>query len=46
MNYPHWKLPGGLVDPGEDLQSAAIREVFEGKFFDYILFWCTLHTLL
>ena len=24
-----WKLPGGLVDPGESIQEAAIREVWE-----------------
>mmetsp|Transcript_18358 Transcript_18358/g.35775 ORF Transcript_18358/g.35775 Transcript_18358/m.35775 type:complete len:144 (+) Transcript_18358:372-803(+) len=24
-----WKMPGGLVDQGEDLASAAVREVFE-----------------
>eukprot|EP01097_Dermamoeba_algensis_P006904 TRINITY_DN430_c0_g1_i2.p1 TRINITY_DN430_c0_g1~~TRINITY_DN430_c0_g1_i2.p1 ORF type:complete len:179 (-),score=38.28 TRINITY_DN430_c0_g1_i2:49-585(-) len=24
-----WKLPGGAVDPGEDLCHAAVREVFE-----------------
>jgi len=24
-----WKLPGGLVDPQEDLQAAAVREVLE-----------------
>lgn len=24
-----WKLPGGLVDPGEDIRSAAQREVLE-----------------
>jgi len=26
---PHWKLPGGYVDPGEDIASAAVREIFE-----------------
>ena len=25
----HWKLPGGYVDPGEDIHHAAIREVKE-----------------
>ena len=25
----HWKLPGGYVDPGEDIHHAAIREVME-----------------
>ena len=26
-NVKRWKLPGGLVDPGEDLDAAACREV-------------------
>ncbi|XP_054710948.1 uncharacterized protein LOC129220543 [Uloborus diversus] len=26
---PHWKLPGGYGDPGEDLADTAKREVFE-----------------
>lgn len=26
---PHWKLPGGYVDPGEDIPEASIREVKE-----------------
>jgi len=26
---PHWKLPGGYVDPGEGLAAAAVREVLE-----------------
>ena len=26
-NVKRWKLPGGLVDPGEDLDTAACREV-------------------
>jgi len=24
-----WKIPGGLIDPGEDISEAAVREVFE-----------------
>lgn len=24
-----WKLPGGAVDPGENIQEACIREVWE-----------------
>ena len=27
LQYGMWKLPGGLVDPGEDLVVAAAREV-------------------
>lgn len=28
-NLLFWKLPGGYVDPGEDIAAAAIREVYE-----------------
>lgn len=27
--YPHWKLPGGYVERGEDIAKAAVREVKE-----------------
>ncbi|XP_023723732.1 nudix hydrolase 2 isoform X2 [Cryptotermes secundus] len=26
---PHWKFPGGYLEPGEDIGDAAVREVFE-----------------
>ena len=26
---PFWKLPGGMVETGESIQEAAIREVWE-----------------
>lgn len=29
LTTPHWKLPGGYVDPGEELHEAAVREVLE-----------------
>lgn len=29
QNKPHWKLPGGYVDPGEFIAAAAVREVME-----------------
>lgn len=40
---PHWKLPGGYVEPGEDIVNAAIREVLEetnikAKFFSVVAF--------
>ncbi|KAG8230893.1 hypothetical protein J437_LFUL002924 [Ladona fulva] len=40
---PHWKLPGGYVEPGEDIVNAAMREVkeetaIETKFHSIIAF--------
>jgi len=29
LRTPHWKLPGGLSDPGENIPATAIREVME-----------------